>query len=144
MSKSPTCLDVAKARLATRAIKASTYKEYLGTIRNLGLDEIPFEDVSGAMLTGRLSRILNPLTRRKHTINLRATLGIPIPCPRPLQKVYQLPDLEAIHQSLAGSAYAMYGFSMLYAGLRLGESLVKQRLREMCSWWTARGLRMEL
>jgi hypothetical protein len=80
------------------------------------------------MLTGRLNKVLNPLTRRKHSINLRAALGFPLPCPRPAPRVYQLPDLEALHQALAPSAYVMYGFSMLYAGLRLGESLVKQRL----------------
>jgi hypothetical protein len=114
-------------RLASRAIKESTHKEYLGTIRNLGLEATPFEEVTVAMLTGRLNRVLNPLTRRKHSINLRAALGVPVPCARPVQKVYQLPDLETLHQALAHSAYAMYGFSMLYAGLRIGESLVKQR-----------------
>ncbi len=129
MSTSPTtCLEVAQTRLNSRAIKESTYKNYLGTLRQLDLEDVPIEDVSVAFLTRRLQRVLMPGTRRKHAINLRACLGVSIPCPRATQKVYDLPELEAIHQALAQSPYRLYGFSMLYAGLRIGESLVKQRL----------------
>lgn len=124
----PTCEELARTRLATRAIKDSTHSEYLGTLRNLGLADVDAETVSVAMLTARLSRVLNPNTRRKHAINLRACLGIAIACPKPTQTVYNLPPLEELHQALGRSTYAMWGYTMLYAGLRLGESCVKQPL----------------
>jgi integrase/recombinase XerD len=120
------CEEFARERLANRAIKDSTYREYMATLRALNLTDVPYEWATLAMLTSRLQRVINPGTRRKHAINLRATLGVKVPCPRAVQKVYILPDNDVLHEALAASAYAMYGFSMLYAGMRLGESCIKQ------------------
>ena len=126
MSTVETVGDLARNRLQLRPIKESTYKEYIATLRVLGLEDLPASSLSMAMLTSRLNRVLNENTRRKHSINLRACTGIPLPCTKPAQKVYNLPELEALHQALAQSTYAMWGFSMLYAGLRVGEACVKQ------------------
>ena len=123
-----TVSDLARSRLQLRPIKESTYREYMATLRTLGLQDLPADSLNVAMLTSRLNRVLNENTRRKHAINLRACTGLPLPSSKPAQKVYQLPELEALHQALAQSTYAMWGFSMLYAGLRIGESCVKQPL----------------
>jgi hypothetical protein len=96
----PTCEDFALIRLATRAIKETTHREYLATLRVLGLSALDAESVSLALVTSRLNRILNSNTRRKHAINVRACLGIHVPCPKPVQKIYDLPDLECLHQAL--------------------------------------------
>lgn len=125
----PTALEVATQRLADRPIKDSTYNEYLATLRVLGLESLPMEQINVRMLTARLNTVLTPSTRRKHAINLRAALGLPVPCPKPQQKVYDLPDTTRLHDALAASPYAMWGFTMLYAGLRLGEACTKQTLR---------------
>lgn len=124
----PSCLEVAHSRLKHRAIKESTHKEYLATLRVLGLTEVPFEDVTLALLNSRLQRVLTASTRRKHAINLRACLGIPVPCPKTSQKVYALPALDTLHRAIEGTTYAMWGLVMLYGGLRLGEACAKQRL----------------
>lgn len=124
----PSCLEVAHSRLQHRAIKESTYKEYLATLRVLELEDLPFEKVTLALLNSRLQRVLTASTRRKHSINLRACLGIPVPCPRPAQKMYALPPMATLHAAIDGSPYAMWGFVMLYGGLRLGEACAKQHL----------------
>jgi integrase len=122
----PTCLETAMVRLRERPIKASTYREYLRTLRVLDLEDVPLNSVSVATLTARLQRVLNPNTRRKHAINLRACLGIPLPCPKPVRKDYDLPSLALIRAALDQSSYRLWGYAMLLAGLRLGEACTNQ------------------
>lgn len=129
MERVITCLDVARERLANRAIKETTLREYLATIRTLGLEEVPFDSVSVAMLTGKLQRVISPNTRRKHAINLRACLGLPLPCPKPARKHHDIPPLGLLTSTLDQSAYRMWGFAMLFAGLRLGEACANQPIR---------------
>lgn len=123
-----TCLDVAKERVSQRAIKPSTIKEYLGTIRALGLADVPFDEVTVALANARLQTILNPGTRRKHTINLRAALGLKLPCPKALKKIYDLPETDVLEDAMKDSIYYPWGAVMLHAGLRLGEACTNQRL----------------
>ncbi|MFE2072041.1 MULTISPECIES: tyrosine-type recombinase/integrase [Streptomyces] len=129
MEKQKTCLELALERLAERAIKESTYKEYLGTLRNLGLEDVPAEKATVRYLTNVLNQVLSPGTKRKHAINLRACLGVKVPCPRPAQKVYDLPSLEQINEAFGKSLYRMYAFTMLYAGARIGEACVSQPIK---------------
>lgn len=124
----PTCLEFALERLSHKALKDSTIREYLSTLRVLGLEDLPRDTATVGLLSSRLQRVLTPSTRRKHAINLRASLGVEIACPRPSQKVYALPPMAQIREALEASPYAMWGLTMLYAGLRLGESCVKQPL----------------
>lgn len=112
-----------------RAIKSSTLRNYLGTLDSLGLSDVPASDVTLAMLTDRLDNVLTPSTRRKHIINLRATLGVPLKCPRAEQTLYDLPDVDAVKDALDGSRYRFYGLLMLYAGLRIGEACTAQPLQ---------------
>ncbi len=51
--------QVARKRLAARPLKQYTLRNYLQTIRLLGLEDVPFEDVSVAMLHGTLQAVLN-------------------------------------------------------------------------------------
>jgi len=125
----PTCLDIARERLSNRAIQSQTMTEYLKTLKALDLEEVPFSEVNLSILSSRLKRVLAPGTRRKHAINLRACLGIPVPCPKAQQKVYDLPSLEEVHAAFEASTYRMWGFAMLYAGLRLGESCTNQPIK---------------
>lgn len=124
----PTCLEFAQSRLNDRPIKESTYKEYLATLRVLAVADLPVEQATLALLNSRLQRVLTGSTRRKHAINLRACLGLPIPCPRPIQKVHDLPPLTVLREALERSPYAMWGLVMLYGGLRLGEACTAQAL----------------
>lgn len=121
------CFEVAETRLAGMAIKDSTRRAYLDTLRSLNLTDVPFEWATVAMVNDRLQRILNPGTRRKHIINVRACLGVKIPIPRGTQKDYYLPEQSVLHHVLENSSYKMYGFSMLYGGLRIAEACIKQR-----------------
>lgn len=126
----PTCLEFALERLSHKALKDSTIKEYLSTLRVLGLEDLARDSVTVGLLNSRLQRVLTPSTRRKHAINLRACLGVELACPRPSQKVYALAPVEVIRAALEASPYAMWGLVMLYAGLRLGESCVKQPMTD--------------
>ena len=122
----PTCLEVATQNLSANPLKDSTVKEYLATLRTLGIAELEHSELTVGLASSRLQRVLTPSTRRKHSINLRATLGLDIPCPKPIPKAYSLPPVEALHSALEASLYAMWGLVMLYGGLRLGESCVRQ------------------
>jgi hypothetical protein len=107
-----TCLETAIRRLSSRAIKETTYKEYLATLRALGLEDVPFISVTVANLTTRLQRVLSPNTRRKHAIDLRACLGFPVPCPRPTRKHYDPPSLDVLKETIEASSYRMWGYAM--------------------------------
>jgi integrase/recombinase XerD len=120
------CWEYAEQQLSQRAIKDSTRRSYLDTLRSLNLVDVPVEWATVAMVNNRLQRVFNPGTRRKHIINIRACLGLKIPVPRGTQKDYTLPDTQQLHDVLENSQYKMYGFSMLYAGLRVAESCIKQ------------------
>lgn len=129
LPRTATCLETARERLSNRPIKETTLREYLATLRTLGLDDVPFDCVTVAMLTTRLQRILSPNTRRKHAINLRACLGVPIPCPKPVRREYELPPLDLLRSTLDKSPYRLWGYAMLFAGLRLGESCTNQPIQ---------------
>jgi integrase len=122
----PTCLETALQRLSARPIKETTHREYLGTLRALGLEDVPFHSVTVAMLTTKLQRVLSSNTRRKHAINLRACLGLPLPCPKPARKDYDVPALTDLRAALDDSTYRLWGYAMLFAGLRLGEACTNQ------------------
>lgn len=92
----------------------------------MDLDDVPFDTVTVPKLIDRLNTVLTHNTRRKHAINLRAALGFKLPCPKPMAKEYNLPPFEAVHEALENSTYRMWGFAMIYAGCRLGESCVNQ------------------
>jgi len=122
------CEEFARRRLEDRQIKPSTLKEYLGTLKQLGLSDIPHQDITISLVNSRLQTIINPGTRRKHAINVRAVLGIHIRCPKLPQKVYALPPIQDIHAALEGTTHEMWGFIMLYGGLRVGEACARQPL----------------
>ena len=123
-----TCLEFAQNRLQHRPIKESTFKEYLATLRTLGVADLPVEEATLALLNSRLQRVLTASTRRKHAINLRACLGVPVPCPKAAQTIHSLAPMESMHEALSRSCYAMWGLVMLYGGLRLGEACTSQAL----------------
>lgn len=129
MAESRTCLSVALERLEMRAIKASTYKSYLKTLRVLDLEEVPIEKVSMRFINQRLNSVLTESTRRKHAINLRACLGLKIATGKIKPKEYDLPMVAEVHETFADSPYRIHAYAMLYAGARLGESVIKQPVR---------------
>jgi len=123
-----TILDVAQQNLANKQVKASTVYHYLSTLRCLDLCEVPIEQATVGFLHNRLQTVLNQSTRNKHAIALRSMLGVQLKVSKGQPRIYTLAPLTTIHQAIESSRYKMYGFSMLYAGLRLGESVVKQRI----------------
>jgi integrase len=123
------CLEVALERLESREIKQSTYDSYLKTLRLLELEDVEFANVTVRLLNSRLNRILTESTRRKHAINLRACLGIKLTAGKIKPKEYDLPSVAELHETFEDSPYRIQAFTMLYAGARLGESVIKQSLR---------------
>lgn len=121
------CEEFARIRLSHRAIKDTTLNSYMTTLRVLGLSHLPYEWLTVQLVTDKLARVLNSGTRRKHQINLRASLGVHIPWGKPDNKQYQIPEHTELHDVIDASPYRMYGFSMLYAGMRIAESCMKQR-----------------
>lgn len=128
-AKSGTCLAVAYERLELRAIKDSTYRSYLQTLRALEIEDLPFEKATVRELSKRLNTVIAQSTRRKHAVNLQACLGVKVATPAPKQKVYELPSVSDVREAFAESKYRAHVYAMTFAGMRLGESLVKQPLK---------------
>ena len=123
-----TALEFALDRLSERPIKESTHREYLATLRVLGLEDMPVEKVTVALVHQRLNKVLSQGTRRKHSINVRACLGLKVPCPKAPQKVHTLPAIESLAEVFSPSSYRLHALGMLFAGLRIGEACVRQPL----------------
>lgn len=123
-----TTLEFALVRLSERNLKQTTVQNYIATLKQLGIVNMPVEECTRAFLFNRLQMVLNVNTRNKHAIALRTALGISLPLVKVPKKPYVLPDIDLIKRCFATSQYRPYAFSMLFAGMRLGESLVKQRI----------------
>lgn len=121
-----TCLVVALERLEEKAIRDSTYRNYLQSIKALGLEDVPFDQVTVRFISRRLQAVLTESTRKKHATNVRACLGIKVPLPKIKQKEYDLPSVADVHEAFRESRYRIQAYSMLYGGLRLGEACINQ------------------
>lgn len=126
MSDQRSCLEVAIERLENRAIRDSTYRNYLNTLKALEIEDVPFSSLTVRSVNQKLLTIMTESTRKKHATNIRAMFGIHVAVPRVKQKKYDLPTVEEVHEAFAESPYRIHAFSMLYAGMRIGESVVKQ------------------
>ncbi|MFI9490501.1 tyrosine-type recombinase/integrase [Streptomyces halstedii] len=124
-----TVLELAYKRLDERAIKDNTYRSYLQTLRALEIEDLPVEKATVRELSKRLNTIITASTRRKHAVNLQACIGIKVSTPTPKQKVYELPTVQEVREAFADSKYRPHAYSMLFAGMRIGESLVNQPLK---------------
>ncbi len=122
-------MALAYKRLEERAIKDNTYRSYLQTLRVLEIEDLPVKEATVRELSRRLSGIITASTRRKHAVNLQACLGIKVPTPAPKQKVYDLPTVQEVREAFADSKYRPHVYGMTFAGMRIGESLVKQTLK---------------
>lgn len=128
-AKRGTCLALAYKRLEERAIKDNTYRSYLQTLRALEIEDLPVKEATVRELGKRLNTIIAQSTRRKHAVNLQACLGVKVPCAAPKQKVYDLSEVKDVKEAFAESKYRPHVYGMLFAGMRIGESLVKQPLK---------------
>ncbi|NIL90695.1 hypothetical protein RhoFasSB10_03024 [Rhodococcus fascians] len=123
-----TTLEVALANLAEKQLKSTTIYQYRSTLRVLDLEDVPFDQCTIAFLHNRLQSVINPSTRNKHAVALRSMLGVQLKVGKGSRRSYRLAELDLMHDAIGASRYKMFGFSMLYAGLRLGEAVVKQHL----------------
>lgn len=128
-AQSGTCLALAYERLEARAIKDNTYRSYLQTLRALEIEDLPIEKATVRELGKRLNTVITQSTRRKHAVNIQACLGIKVPCAAPKQKVYDLAEVKDVKEAFAESKYRPHVYGMLFAGMRIGESLVNQPLK---------------
>lgn len=124
-----TILELAYKRLDLRAIKDNTYRSYLQTLRVLEIEDLPVEKATVRELSKRLNTIITASTRRKHAVNLQACLGIKVATPAPKQKVYELPSVQEVKEAFADHKYRPQVYSMTFAGMRIGESLMKQSIK---------------
>ena len=96
----------------------NTQKKYWSYVRKFGItDKTTWRDVRASV-----EKVKNQNTRRSIIIALRTILGnegAPR-IPKPVSKVYELPDREDIF-ALQGTPYFAYIILMAFAGLRAGE-----------------------
>ncbi|MFD8618254.1 tyrosine-type recombinase/integrase [Streptomyces sp. NPDC059513] len=125
-----TVRDFAAVTLSERLLRKSTAHSYMQTIRHLGMDDVPVEEVTVQYLYSRLLTVTNPNTQRKHTVALRAIFRDSLPGIKELKisksipRVYAFPPEEDIRRVIEASPYKLYGYLMMYAGLRIGEAVV--------------------
>ncbi|MEU3599900.1 tyrosine-type recombinase/integrase [Streptomyces sp. NPDC006798] len=123
-----TVRQFATITLSERLLRKSTADSYMQTIRHLGMDETPMEDVSLRFLHERLLTVTNVNTKRKHTVALRSIFRDYLPNIKELKigksvpRVYDFPTEEVMRSVIEASPYRFYGLLMMFAGLRVGEA----------------------
>lgn len=123
-----TVREFATITLSERLLRKSTADSYMQTIRHLGMDDVPVEEVSLQYLFGRLLTITNVNTKRKHTVALRSLFRDVIPNIKDLKitksvpRVYDFPSEEDMRRVIEMTPYRFYGLLMMYGGLRIGEA----------------------
>lgn len=124
-----TVREYAAVTLSARLLRKSTAASYMQTVRHLGIEEVPMEEVTLQFLHERLLTITNVNTKRKHTVALRSLFRDVIPNIKDLKigksvpRVYDFPSEEVMRAVIESSPYRFYGLLMLYGGLRIGEAV---------------------
>lgn len=123
-----TVREFATITLSERLLRKSTADSYRQTIRHLGMEDTPMEEVTLLFLFERLQTITNVNTKRKHTVALRSLFRDVVPNIKELKitksvpRVYDFPSEEDMRRVIESTPYRFYGLLMMYGGLRIGEA----------------------
>lgn len=115
--------------LERQAYRPSTSRNYQKHIKQLGLMDLEIEQITPKLLMESCARLQTYTVRRSALISCRAIfkehLGLDhkkIPILPHVQKVYEFPTQDELHEMINRTKYRLQLLLCMYAGLRVGES----------------------
>ena len=123
------CHTYAQEVISQKTLSWNTRQSYTYTVNKLIPKDLEMP-LTEQKLKELLSKVINPNSRRSNTITLNSIFGLDLKKPKPVKWDGQMPSFEALDALIQSNPkIRMYGNLMLHAGFRIGETLVKQRIK---------------
>ena len=113
--------------IKSRPYKYSTKQSLIRDIKRLGIADLDTSEVTSALIRDKVDCIPNHNSRRRLYITARSIfkdLGVcqDLPKMEGISRIYDLPEMEDLHELIDQSKYRLQLFLCMYAGLRVGEA----------------------
>ena len=113
--------------IKSRPYKYSTKQSLIRDVKRLGIADLDTSEVTSALIRDKVDCIPNHNSRRRLYITARSIfkdLGVcqDLPKMEGISRVYDLPEMEDLHELIDQSKYRLQLFLCMYAGLRVGEA----------------------
>jgi integrase len=113
--------------IKSRPYKYSTKQSLIRDIKRLGIADLDTSEITSALIRDTVDCIPNHNSRRRLYITARSIfkdLGVcqDLPKMEGISRIYDLPEMEDLHELIDQSKYRLQLFLCMYAGLRVGEA----------------------
>ena len=113
--------------IKSRPYKYSTKQSLIRDVKRLGIENLDTSEVTSALIRDKVDCIPNHNSRRRLYITARSIfkdLGVcqDLPKMEGISRIYDLPEMEDLHELIDQSKYRLRLFLCMYAGLRVGEA----------------------
>ena len=113
--------------IKSRPYKYSTKQSIIRDVKRLGIADLDTSEITSALIRDKVDCIPNHNSRRRLYITARSVfkdLGVcqDLPKMEGISRIYDLPEMEDLHELIDQSKYRLQLFLCMYAGLRVGEA----------------------
>jgi integrase len=113
--------------IKSRPYKYSTKQSLIRDVKRLGIMDLDTCEITSALIRDKVDCIPNHNSRRRLYITARSIfkeLGVcqDLPKMEGISRIYDLPEMEDLHNLIEQSKYRLQLFLCMYAGLRVGEA----------------------
>jgi integrase len=113
--------------IKSRPYKYSTKQSLIRDVKRLGIAGLDTSEITSALIRDKVDCIPNHNSRRRLYITARSIfkdLGVcqDLPKMEGISRIYDLPEMEDLHELIDQSKYRLQLFLCMYAGLRVGEA----------------------
>jgi len=113
--------------IKSRPYKYSTKQSLIRDVKRLGIADLDTSEITSALIRDKVDCIPNHNSRRRLYITARSIfkdLGVcqDLPKMEGISRIYDLPEMEDLHELIDQSKYRLQLFLCMYAGLRVGEA----------------------
>jgi len=113
--------------IKSRPYKYSTKQSLIRDVKRLGIADLDTSEITSALIRDTVDCIPNHNSRRRLYITARSIfkdLGVcqDLPKMEGISRIYDLPEMEDLHELIDQSKYRLQLFLCMYAGLRVGEA----------------------
>jgi len=113
--------------IKSRPYKYSTKQSLIRDVKRLGIMDLDTSEITSALIRDTVDCIPKHKSRRRLYITARSIfkdLGVcqDLPKMEGISRIYDLPEMEDLHNLIEQSKYRLQLFLCMYAGLRVGEA----------------------
>jgi len=113
--------------IKSRPYKYSTKQSLIRDVKRLGIMDLDTCEITSALIRDKVDCISNHNSRRRLYITARSIfkeLGVcqDLPKMEGISRIYDLPEMEDLHNLIEQSKYRLQLFLCMYGGLRVGEA----------------------